>query len=1049
MTTATVRGTVRSSDGALVDGARVTIESKATGFSVEVDVRRGRFVVQGLEVGGPYTVIIRKDGHHAEQRDGLFLTLGEPLDLRIDLRSDARPLDTLTVVSSAPRARLSPNAGTATTITDSMLQRLPTLNRDMFDFVRLVPQISTRTGFRTGFSGGGAGLRYNNFMINGVSERTVYVGGTAAYAGGRSVPFGAVKEYQILLAPYDVRYGDFAGAFVNTVTRAGSNRFEASAFAYGRNDQLGRRADDGTTTPYDRVQYGLSLGGPIIRDRLHFFVVPEFQHFTSAAAGPYLGQPTSASTPVPITAPDLTRLESILRKYSLQAGSAGAVENLAPVAHVFARLDLAIPAWNSRAMLWTNHSRFSSNTFSRPARDSFPLSTFQTEMAVAGRLTSLQLQTTTLRLGGAHNELIVAHSSNLGESLADAHQPLVRVSVPGITGGAQLLITGTHPVAQGQFTRTLGMRVSDNLTLPLGVNHTLTLGIAAEQFRVRIGGVLGSYGTWTFSSLDSLDRGLAQRFEIARDFGTASVPMHGRQYSAYIGDRWLAADHVVATLGARADLLAPSGRAPYQPEVDSIFGRRTDAKLPRRVQWSPRAAFTWDIGGKRRNQIRGGIGVFSGRPPMQWFHATLANYGVGIGRLTCGTRPTYAGPAPAFDPDYRAPPTACANGAKLNAARGDVELLDPNVSVVRLLRGSLAWDRRLPWGLVASGEALLTRNLSDLLFVNLNLEGPQAVDRTGRVLYGAFAATGIAAPRLRSRFPGVIELTYTSRNRAIQLSGRVDKKFASGAATTASYTYSRVRDAATPVRTLVRGQVNWSARAVSGRHDDIRAGISQNDVPHRFILAGNYRAPWQRWFTELSFYYVGESGSPFTYIAGGAGSLGDLNADGSDVNDPVYVPRSAHDTTEVRFTGRSAATGADNSAEAQAARIRTQQDAFDRFVRRTPCLERQRGRILERNSCREPWAHTTVAAVRQGIPLGGRSIDVELQILNMLNLLHHRWGQRRVANPELLAASSSLLEHVQHTTDVSQPVFRFQIPQWTTLPAESNFQLQLGLRYQF
>jgi hypothetical protein len=129
--------------------------------------------------------------------------------------------------------------------------------------------------------------------------------------------------------------------------------------------------------------------------------------------------------------------------------------------------------------------------------------------------------------------------------------------------------------------------------------------------------------------------------------------------------------------------------------------------------------------------------------------------------------------------------------------------------------------------------------------------------------------------------------------------------------------------------------------------------------------------------------------------------------------------------------------------------LRAQQDAFDRFVRRTPCLAQQRGRIVARNSCREPRAHTTVAAVRQGVPIAGRQIEVEFQVLNVLNLLHSRWGQRRVANPELLAASFSLLEHVQHTQDASQAVFRFQTPQWTTLPCESNFQLQIGLRYQF
>jgi hypothetical protein len=262
-----------------------------------------------------------------------------------------------------------------------------------------------------------------------------------------------------------------------------------------------------------------------------------------------------------------------------------------------------------------------------------------------------------------------------------------------------------------------------------------------------------------------------------------------------------------------------------------------------------------------------------------------------------------------------------------------------------------------------------------------------------------------------------------------------------------SYTYSRVRDVQTPLRVNFPGAVNWSSRAVSGRHENLDPEISLNDVPHRLVLAGTYRAPWDRWATEFSFTYVGESGSPFTYLSWGLARRGDLNADGSNANDPIYVPRDAFDPDEIVFSGRSNAPGADNSPEAQADRVDRQQAAFERFVERTECLREERGRILERNSCREPWSHTTIASVRQSIPFAGQALEARLDIFNVLNLLNGNWGRYRVAAP-------ALLEHVAQTPgspDESAPIFRFDTTagQWTTLAAESAFQLQLALRYRF
>jgi hypothetical protein len=1050
VTTAAIRGSVRTADGGSVDGAQVRVVNTATGFAVETVVRDGRFLVSGLEVAGPYTITVRRLGLVPAQGGPVFLTLGEPLELRFVMQPMAIPLEALPIIASSDAVGGHTHGGTATTVTDSLLHRLPTLNRDLYDFVRLVPQVSTKIGLALGgLSGGGAGFRFNSFLINGAPERFVSGNSSLALLGGKSVPLEAVQEYQVLLAPYDVRYGDFAGALINTLTRSGTNELHGSAFAYVRNDRLAQRGDLAPSAPYERVQYGFSLGGPLLRDRVHFYIAPELQRLTSPAEGPYVGQPLSRTPPVPVTTSDLARFDTIMRRYGLTSGSPGQVETGNPLTNVFARLDVAFPEWNTRAILWGNYIRTVKASFSRTARDTFSLSSFKLTQRFESRMTALQLHTSLRRPGGGHNELLVSYRPEWGRWLSPVKQPVVRVAVPSTSGGLVTLNSGTHPSAHGMFDQSWTLTIKENLTLPFGVTHVVTLGVEAERFRLGRGGLAGSYGTWTFTSLDSLRLGIPDRYEIRKVFGSADFPISGAQYAAYAADQWRVGERLQITLGARADVLAIGGRAPYSPAVDSIFQRRTDEMPRRRVHLSPRLGFTWDVSGAGRDQVRGGVGLFTGRPPLLWAHAALYNYGVGIGALRCGDLATDLGPPPQFEPDYRAAPTMCANGSGLaTAPMGDVDLLDRRLRMAQTLRASLAYDRQLPWNVLLTGEALITRSVSDFIFVNLNLEGPQAIDLRGRVLYGTINSSGVASPALRSGFSEVIDLRNTSRNRSYQISARVEKRFSDGVAATASYTYSRVRDVQTPLRAGQRGLVAWSsARAVSGRHEDLTLATSLYELPHRVVLGGTYTAPWQRWSTTVSFYYLGESGSPFTYRPWGVGRRGDLNADGSNENDPIYVPRSAHDTTEIRFSGVSDEANADNSPAAQAERVARQQAAFETLTRSTDCLRRQRGRIVERNSCREPWSHVTVASLRQVIPIAGRGLMLELDMFNVLNLLKSEWGRYRVAAP-------ALLEHVGQTPGppaTAQPIFRFDSSalQWTTLEAESAFQLQVAVRYDF
>lgn len=1049
VSTSGIAGWVDVDDGSAVE-IRVRVVHEANGFAVEARASHGRFLIEGLEPGGPYTVSARALGFAPSRLGGIRLALGERREVRLVLHRVPTRLDTMTIVDRAIADRAHDDGGTATMITDSMIDRLPTLNRDLYDFLRLVPQISMQIGLpNPGISAAGMNFRLNNFLINGVSERTLSGGVSSAFGGVRSVPLDAVREYQALLAPYDVRYGDFVGALINTVTKSGTNEMRGSVFAYGRSDEFSRGGDLAPSTSFERAQYGLSLGGPIVRDRVHFFIAPELQHFTYPASGPYLGQPPTTEPSLPADIADLARFDAIMRQYGLTAGSAGPIAIGNPLRNVFARLDVALPRWNSRISVWDNWGDSDDLALSRASRDTFSFSSYEVTRRSSANVTTVQIHTALQHAGGGHNELLLSRSTSGLDAVGAVEQPIVRVSVPSTSGGRITLNSGTHESAQRNDIYPKSFALADNLTLPVGSAHVLTLGGEMERFVIRRGTGAGSYGTWSFASLDDFALGVADRYDVTVGYEQTQAELRGDQYAAYLGDQWRVTAGLALTAGLRADMLAVEGHAPAQPLIDTLFGRRTDEMPRRRVELSPRIGVVWDVAGDAGHRVRGGLGIFAGRYPLAWAHAALSSYGAASGVLRCAASGPLARQPPPFTPDFRSPPTACAGGASLGPAfHGDVDLLDRDLRIPHVARGSVAYEWRLPQRLLLTNEALVTRSLADFVFVNLNLPDPVGTDANGRVMYGTIGTNGAATLRPRSDFSEVIDLRRAGLGHSYQLTTRLESSRTAGLGGFASYTYSRVRDVETPLRVNTRGTAVWAtARVVSGRHDDLSVTRSSNDIPHHVVVAGTYTAPWRRAATALAFYYVGESGRPFTYIATGTLGRGDLNADGSNVNDPIYVPRDAMDTTEIVFSGLSSTPGADNSPAAQASRERQQREAFEARIDRTSCLRRQRGRILERNGCREPWSHTTIGSLRQWIPIGRRTLEAEVEAFNLLNLVNGAWGRRREAAP-------ALLEHVGQVSDAtrgSRPVFRFNAsaPDWTTVQQASAFQLQLALRYRF
>jgi len=1026
VTTAAIRGTVRAENGADVEGTPVRVVNLATGYENNTWVRGGTYSIQGLEIGDRYAVVVRRIGFLPQARDVAPLNIGDRREVDFVLVAVAR-LDTVIVKADNGDAPSVPGRGIGTSISDSTLRRLPTLNGDMYDFVRVVPQVGTRFGL----SGGGAASRFNGYFIDGLSDRILQNNGANAGAGSlnnsasnKTIPLEAVKEYQVLLSPFDPRYGDFTGLLVNAVTKGGTNDLHGSAYAEVRNAQLARSGSFLGTSSYEREVYGFSLGGPIVHNRMHFLIAPEIQRAAQPARGPWVGQAADALFPVPASPDTVARFAALLSDRGLDPGDGGRVTLTNPNIALFGRLDLALPELASRLVVRESFSQGQSSNFQRPvATRNFQLSSVANVNRQTKRTTAAQFFS---QLSPAvFNEFQLGHTDNPIGGGAPAQMPSISVTV---SGGATL-VAGPGPGAQGGGSTSASTEIGDYVVIQHGPSHTVGFGAHLEFFRYAIPGVKTAYGQWMFPNLDALAVGAPSSFTIGRDFGSAASPVAGVEPSVYASDEWRLSDRLSVTLGLRADGLSFSQHPAYNPDVDAVFHRRT-SDFPRfRPQVSPRVGFTWQPDDDHRTSIRGGAGLFVGRPPLGWLVGPMRSDGVGTRTLSCG-----AGNVPSFSPYPAVQPTTCLNGSGL--VNGPVTLVDRNLRMAETLRASVGADQRLPWNVIGGVDALYSRVRSDFAFFNLTLAGPTDTDSHGRVMYGSLGADGVAHPSLVTGNPytEVVDLRNQAGGYSWSLTARLHRPWSDRLEMGVSYTYSRVRD----VRSITSGMIAmpldlWAGqRPGSGRLDDATTGVSAFDIPHRVVLSATYAARWKRRTTDISLYYIGESGVAFTFGDSTAGKFtGDLNADGTSADDPIYVPRDATNPSEIAFAGIP------DSAAAQGI-------AFEKFIRRTPCLDRQRGRIVARNSCRSAWVNTSNLSVRQSLPdVAGHAATIELEVFNVLNLLNKSWGLLEVPNPWILQSAG------RTQASAPQPQYTFTTPVRNVQNAESSYQLQLSLRYSF
>jgi hypothetical protein len=1036
VTTAAVTGHITDEGGAAVSIADVTLTNRSTGERHASRTRAdGVYSFENASVGGPYVLEVRAVGFEPKTSDPFTLSLGQRFILDLGLTRAAIQVAGIGVTAESNPITSVSRTGAQTFISDTSLRRLPTLYRSFNEFISAAPQV-------VGRSFTGQNDRFNNVQVDGTVNNDLFsLGSSNGTPGGgvnaRPISIEALREYQILIAPFDVRQGGFVGGLVNAVTKSGTNEYHGAVFGYMQNQNLVGKDTAGVKVPVDdfqQQQFGFAFGGPIIRDKLHFFVTGDFRHdnrpFSSSL------QIAPDTTGVGITQERADSVQNILQTtYSFDPGTWRAPQINNPETNLFGKLDYELGT-NSHIEIsgvyvnanqdklvrnyrsgWTPTPSFSN------ARDGYQLS--GAGYSVENKTRTIRGKWTASFANRYSNEFIVGRTTISDLRPPANGQPLILVA--GNSPGTYLS-AGAERFSQANSLDQRVIELSDNVTFSVA-RHILTVGTHNEFIHFRNVFFPGSIGMWTFASPDSLAQGLPAWFGRAvpgpmRPDGPVA-DFNVNQIGFYAQDRFSPITNLNVTVGLRMDI--PSLPSPAEnPALDTIafpsLGGgtvRTSSSPSGNILWSPRVGFNYDVRGDRQTILRGGAGVFSGRPPYVWVSNAFGNTGMEQLTLVCSG----AVQVPTFTVDPLSQPAQCADGTLPSGGATSIVFYDQNFKFPQALKIALGLDHQLPWNIFATFDFIYTKAINQFYLQDVNLQGVQgtAAGEAGRTMYGTInAATGRSTVlRRTSNANDIILNRNISKDRSTSFTVQLQKRFSDGLEFNAAYTYAHTQDVFSLTSDITSSNYNFSALDGTLENRNLRTSVF--DRPHKLTLSGTVNGPFA---TRFSLLYNGVSGSPFSYTVNG-----DANGDGVSGNDMVYVPRDASDITLQNPSDYA---------------------TLDAYISGESCLRQNRGRLLPRNSCRNRWQNYLNARISKVIrTVGGQSVEITADMLNVLNFVNSSWGLQRLTS---VFETTSLLRQVAYDTVNQRGTYALNLPRKDVVQVNSigsRWVFQLGARYAF
>jgi hypothetical protein len=982
-TSAGVGGVVTGADGQPVAGAEVTILHTESGtVSRAVTDASGRYNARGLRVGGPYSITVNKAGAGTDTEENVYLALNQVNTVDATLNNEVTTLGTVQAIAAGGSEIFSANKmGTGTNVTLETIEGLPSANRNIQDYIRLDPRISQVSKADGAISAGGQNTRYNAIRIDGVSAADPFgLESNNLPTERQPVSIDAIEAINIDLANYDTTITGGTGAVIDAVTKSGTNEFHGTAYYAFRDKDWVRKELRGVEFNgfEEEETYGMTFGGPLLKDRLFFFA--NYEKYSRTAPGTSL-----ASTPYgrgDITDTDITRIQNAASAYGFDAGSLSLPDASKTETEEYAlKIDWNINE-NHRAAL--RYNNFEQSVLRFPLIDSDRISLSSSWYALPKTYESYVGELFSDWSDNFSTEFKVARKDY--SAVRSTFSNLPQIQIRGYGDNNDSVFLGTEQNSHVNIIETQEDSFFGAATWYVG-DHTIKGGVDYTQNDILNFFGRNLNGVYVFDSIEDFENNEASSYIVRAprpDGGSlADVPANYtlKNTGVFLQDSWAINYNLSLMFGVRIDMPDFSDQKLFNPLIQQTYGydntNTVDDKL---VQ--PRFGFNYTFDSDRPTQLRGGVGLFGGSPPNVWLAGTYQNTGLNYVEYTIRDPEDLVG---VFTPNVN-PPYIPEGGA---GARANVDIAEPGLKMPSSWKANIAIDHELPWyGIVASAELLLTDVKDAIYFERLDLfdgagNGATALGQDGRPIFwneegldpansGFFGMTaGTNGAQVKANRPNgigdVLLMRNTNKGKSNQFTVGLNKPLVENWGWSLYYTHT----AATEVSPLTSSQntSNWGGTLIGHANENV-AYNSRYAIEDRFTGTLN----WQYDFfgdntTSIGLFYEGRSGRPYSYIF-----FNDVNGDGANTNDLFYVPNGPGD---VLFTGGAA-----------------MEQAFFEWLNDHPELQRYQGQIAPANEFNAKWVNTFDVRISQEIPsfFKGHKAELALDIMNIGNLINKDWG---------------------------------------------------------
>ncbi len=1046
MTTSGMNGQITDETGETLIGATVIAVHTPTGSQfASISDADGYWRIPNMTAGGPYSITISYVGYENYKQEGIYLSLGQTFKLDAGMSQTAVDIAEVLIVGSRFQYDLFDGnvTGTETVIDEAKINTIPSVSRNLSDFTKMTPQASITSG--GGINIAGSNSRYNSFFIDGAMNNDVFGLADNGTNGGQIgiSPFSvdAIEQFQVVIAPYDVRHGGFAGGGINAVTRMGSNQVQGSAYYFMRSEGLAGETPTSDETiekrkldKFNANTYGFRVGGPIIKNKLFFFVNAELQREETPRPfdfATYEGDATSA---------DLDALVTKLNGYGYDPGSYGGQISSLNSDKVLLRLD-----WNlsdkHKFMIRNQYTKGVSMSPSHSSKDYLILGNSGIDFPSLTNSLAAELKSNISNT--MSNKLTVGYTAvRDNRNPMGSNFPRVYVSDGGgdINFGSEEYSTANE-LNQDIFTLT------DNLQIYKG-KHTITVGTHNEFYKIYNVFIRQNFGTYHFNSLadfmnnetvpsDDYDRSYSAVDDITGDGTKAAADFSALQLGFYGQDEFQVSNQFKLTFGVRLDIpmfltelntdqnFNDVTTPLIEAEGWNMDGAKAGQMPSAQIMVSPRVGFNWDILGDKSLQLRGGVGIFTSRIPFVWPGASYNNNGLTLGNVGVGG----AMFIPQWDQQYVKQdfdPTAP------DTPSGDMNLFTKNFKYPQVFRTSLAIDKKLPWGLVGTFEGMFTKTMNNVSYRNYNIK-PASSNLTGtpddRPIYNRRDETD-------DTYGYIMIGDNTSEGYTYNLTLQLQKAFDRGFSGNLAYTYG----AATSVfdGTSSQNSSQWRYMENATGRNYVGRTISDFDMGSRVLAYLSYRIEYlNHAATTISLFYNGQSGKRFSYLYKDGNRMTNENSKDMDI---IFIPAQQSD-----IVFADAATADQQWAD------------LDAYIKQDKYLNENRGKYAERNGSRLPWENLIDLKIAQDIftNIGSRrnTLQITFDIYNLGNMINSDWGRINYAN---YYDNIRLIDFEGFQADGTTPTFEFNRPKddapWNVDDSgirSSRWQAQLGFRYIF